>query len=206
MIAEIFTAIKAAFGAGPDTRADEIERFRARNRMLARQQRTASPQAGDNQESEGEEPADDRRRKVSKARRVYVRQYPQKYTASTYQSYLAPGLQQTPDSPSLDEAHPMHMLNAFDFNESPEAFMFEDEADMYASGAAAGGDNQHEEEEEEEEDKSLWRRRFPLDINNNTNCSSISAPRKSPKLGADALWDTHYRDAAYNSTMSFDDY
>lgn len=197
MIAELFSAIRSVFGSSPSERTDEIERFRARNRMRSRQQRVGGiwrkPQdpASDREEEQDDDDAH-RRRKVTRSKgklrpsAVDKRALTsaQKYTASTYQSYLAPpsvyGDELYPDSPVVHE-HQVLMMNAFDFSASPEAFLYDndDDAALYADGGASSS---------HQENQSLWRRRF----SSGASDSSARAPRLSPKLGADALWESHY--------------
>lgn len=192
MLAGLFSAIKSVFGATPTDRADDVERFRARSRLRSRQQRggrkCASPDPADGEEEEDDDAH--RRRKVTRSKAA-VRPADKRllssahaYTASTYQSYLAPpavfddGLY--PDSPVVHE-HQVLMMNAFDFAASPEAFLYDDDAALYADGGSGG----------QQENRSLWRRRF-----SSAASDTARTPRLSPKLGSDALWASHFADDA----------
>lgn len=174
MIAGLFSAIKAVFGAGE--RPDDVERFRARARLRSRQQRAAAKQRE-------EEPESPRRRKAARNKgRLRPLASSQPYTASTFQSYCAPGEEPAPDSPLVHE-HQVLMLNAFDFSASPEAFLYEDD------DAAMYGDYHLPTPPPSSETQSIWRRRFHSDASSG---EPDEAGRRSPKLGADALWESHF--------------
>jgi len=193
MLAELFSAIKSVFGSTPPDRADDVERFRARSRLRSRQQRVgrkcASPDPAEEHDEDDEDDSN-RRRKVARSKAA-VRPADKRllssahaYTASTYQSYLAPPSVyddgQYPDSPVVHE-HQVLMMNAFDFAASPEAFLYDDDAELYADGGSSG----------QQENQSLWQRRF-----SSAASDSARTPRLSPKLGADALWASHFADDA----------
>lgn len=179
-------------GASSSSSWSEIELFRMKNRMQARQQvfpnmmlaRSAAPQ---------ENGGDERRRKISAGRLQFQ---PSAHVLATCASHEQPG------STSPVPHRAQFAFNAFDFTASPEGFS---SAASYESNQIAHHElllqadhcnqaDEHETEQdsmamdghEDEEDlggdaKSLWRRRFADDRWHQ---------KRSPKLGQCALWQS----------------